>query len=417
MIVATDNFKVTKIDTAGNKIADFNPVNCLVEAISFSPDQKEVIIGGNDKVIRLFDLHGNLKLEYKGHRSGITSLSFSPDGKNIVSSSNDNTLRIWHIVRRNRDVILTSSKASFYFVESSPDSNYILSALGKLAVISSKKRPQKQYHLKGHNQDIYCAKYSPSGKYIGTASKDSTVRIWSNKGTHLKTLVHNGEVFSLDFSPAGDKIVTACSDGKAYVWDIAQGKAILALPEQSTQVNISLFTPDGKSILTVGSNSFATLWNMQGKIIRKFKGHDDLIFGADFSPDGKYLATSGYDKSIIIWEMDGTVHQRMVGHEGDVYSVCFSEDSKKLISASADNTVRLWGVNGNLIFTYTGHNSEVFNAKFDSDGNYVLSVSWDNEVRLWPVNSKELTRLVNETKIFRNVWRPKDDTFFNRYMK
>ncbi|WP_414574339.1 WD40 repeat domain-containing protein, partial [Nostoc sp. CCY 9925] len=79
--------------------------------------------------------------------------------------------------------------------------------------------------LKGHQEQVYNASFSPDGKNIVTASFDKTARVWdSTTGKQLVQLKgHQDWVINASFSPDGKQIVTASADKTARVWDSTTG--------------------------------------------------------------------------------------------------------------------------------------------------------------------------------------------------
>ena len=73
--------------------------------------------------------------------------------------------------------------------------------------------------LKGHDDEVWSAAYSPDGKRIVTASNGHTAKVWdADTGEELFTLKgHKGWVTSAAYSPDGQHIVTASYNTK--VWD------------------------------------------------------------------------------------------------------------------------------------------------------------------------------------------------------
>jgi WD40 repeat protein len=72
------------------------PVNSVL-ALAFSPDNKQVAIGGTDAQIYLVNVaDGKIGRTLSGHESSISCLAFHPNGSLLVSASKDRTLRLWN---------------------------------------------------------------------------------------------------------------------------------------------------------------------------------------------------------------------------------------------------------------------------------------------------------------------------------
>ena len=67
-----------------------------------------------------------------------------------------------------------------------------------------------------------CAKFSPNGKLIASASDDGYVRIWSvDSGKCFRTIEQFCDfIWTVDFSPDGNHIVVALDNGKIKVWKV-----------------------------------------------------------------------------------------------------------------------------------------------------------------------------------------------------
>ncbi|MCP4699991.1 MAG: DUF1513 domain-containing protein, partial [Gammaproteobacteria bacterium] len=171
--------------------------------------------------------------------------------------------------------------------------------------------------LKGHEDKVNHAAFSPDGKILVTASYDNTARLWDTRdGRGLHILKgHKEWVNYAAFSPDGKTLVTASSD-IARLWNTRDGRGLHILKGHKEWVNYAAFSPGGKTLVTASSDDTARLWNTRdGRALYIFKGHEesvnrllytrkDYIYyvgHATFSPDGKTLVTTSSDYTARLW--------------------------------------------------------------------------------------------------------------------
>ena len=75
------------------------------------------------------------------------------------------------------------------------------------------------------------------------------------------------------------------------------------------------------------------------------KGHEGVVFAVAFTPDGKHLVTGGSDKAVRLWDLEtGKEIHAWTGHESAVRSVAASRDGALVASGSSDTTILVWDV-------------------------------------------------------------------------
>ena len=63
--------------------------------LTISPDNQYILSGGEDKLIKIWDLSGACICKLEGHSWWIQDIAISSDMTFIASASSDNTIRIW----------------------------------------------------------------------------------------------------------------------------------------------------------------------------------------------------------------------------------------------------------------------------------------------------------------------------------
>ncbi|MEG4534076.1 nSTAND1 domain-containing NTPase, partial [Microcoleus sp. D2_18a_D3] len=124
---------------------------------------------------------------------------------------------------------------------------------------------------------------------------------------------HQYAVGSVSFSPDGKYIATASRE-TAGLWDIT-GKLIQEFKGHELAVGSVSFSPNGKYIVTGSNRGIVRLWDLKGKLIQRFEGHQSPVWSVIFSPDGKYIATASWDKTVRLWDLTGKLIQEFKGHQ------------------------------------------------------------------------------------------------------
>src|SRR5258708_653473 len=199
-------------------------------------------------------------------------------------------------------------------------------------------------------------------------------------------------------APPKEKVTTKAADAKETRLDFLGdplppgsfariGSARLRHGHHVTSV---AYAPDGKSLVSTGTDHVARLWGTAtGKEIRTFGEQTDRtnafapsrwIYCVAISPDGKALATGDHTpgwalNTIRLWDVEtGKETRKIQGHKGGILALVFSANGKTLASGSADKTVRLWQVStGDEVQSFTGNLGEVRFVAFSKDDASLLN--------------------------------------------
>lgn len=304
-------------------------------------------------------------------------------------------------VSRKEGAILRGHSGWVNYATFSPDGKYIVSASNDstIRIWDTTNGNQVNKPLRVPDGFIQTVSFSPDGKRIVSASWDNTIRIWNAEtGEQIHLLDgHTDNVNSAFFSRDGKRIVSASSDNTIRIWDAETGRQIgKPLLGHTRSVDFATFSPGGKRVVSASADSTVRIWDTEsGKQIGSpFIGHSDIVTSCSYSPDGKRILSSSRDGTWRIWDLRS--HKSDIVSQSGRFSLfmnhaVFSLDGKRILSTSSDNIIRIWNAEtGKQIGQpLEGHTSSVCSAVFSPDGGSVVSASWDNTIRIWNLRPKE----------------------------
>ena len=364
------------------------------QLININQNSKQVLIKSKNllditkKILEKKELINNFLyrpfLMEKGHLGFIKSIAISPDGKYIVSGSGDKTIKIWDFKTGMCLNTLEGNEDSIDTVAISPDGKYIVSGSeDKTIKIWDIKTGECLNTLEGHENFISSVAISPNGEYIVSGSWDNTVKIWDIKtGECLNTLKgHSGSVYSIAISPDGKYIVSGDGTfrlipqkdfGIIKIWDFKSGVCLNTLEGSTRYVNSIAISPDGKYIVSGGSDNTIKIWNIKtGESLKTLAGHSNSLYSIVITPDGKYIVSRSKYNTIKIW--DFKTGKCLNTLEGLNLITIISSDGKYIVSGSWDNTVKIWDIKtGMCLNILEGLSSSISSVSISSNGKYIV---------------------------------------------
>jgi RNA polymerase sigma factor (sigma-70 family) len=366
-----------------------------VKCLAFAPDSKSVAVGAEDYVVHLFDLASGREVRrFVGHKPndqllydrGIRGVFFIEDGRTLVSWGNDHTVRKWD-VQTGKELSRFSGK---YVLGVSPD--------GKFAVL---------WKETGRGNPLPVVGGGFGSRPAGVGPVHSVV-LW-NLETGKESPLAGGPdmiqvVGGLSFSPDSKRVAVACGDklGQVKVWELKSGKEIATWMLSPGQLhNHALaFSPDGKSLASVGGDLFVRLWDVGSKKERSGKRLRDPVHHLAFSPDGKTLLSSGdgNENPVRLWDV-ATWRERLPaeGPRQAIGAVAFSPDGKRVVSCSGDRMC-LWNAATGKVVRVLEPNVKFFtgvpfsDVAFSADGKVLVCASHDGRLRVLDANTGEEQR-------------------------
>ncbi|KAG8628536.1 hypothetical protein KVT40_004409 [Elsinoe batatas] len=319
----------------GSQIAGDRPVSMA----RFAPSGDMVAAGNWGGTIRLLDVPNlDEKMVLRGHTSQVSGISWFP-GATLADS--------------------ITSKDSLNLASGGGEGHVNLWSLTQDTPMAT---------LEGHSGRVCRVEFHPSGRFIASASYDTTWRLWDVETTTELLLQegHSREAFAIAFNQDGSLVATGGLDSIACLWDVRTGRRVLTLESHIAPLYALDWSVDGYRIMTGSGDGFAKCWDIRmmretasigahrGGVtdLRWYKGLDGPVnwnpedsMSDELSPRkaGSFFVSSGFDKNVNIFSSDDWVLcKSLTGHSGNVLSVDTTSDAKWIVSSGYDRTVKLW---------------------------------------------------------------------------
>ncbi|MDC0935497.1 hypothetical protein OAS39_04355 [Pirellulales bacterium] len=157
----------------------------------------------------------------------------------------------------------------------------------------------------------------------------------------------------------------------------------------------------GEGQIYVGGYHEVTVWNQQGKLVRRLTNLPERIASIQLAPNGKWLAVAGGQPGRmgdvrLVDASSGEVSEVVLQTAGVVLDVAWSPDGDRLAVAAADRSVRVYAVDSE-----TGGAKLEFRDQTHSD--WVSDVSWDDSGERLATSSRDGTAKVLDAQTGRSI--------------
>ncbi|BHF60768.1 Transducin (beta)-like 3 [Sparganum proliferum] len=283
-----------------NVISDLAVSNCGRWLVSGGHDQSLCVwhLEETEKEDSMFARLVPLFFGKEFHDAHLSAVCFSRDSKTVFSASTDGVLKVWTMSVDPQDVPELSD--------------------GKLS--SDLLREGCSIH-NAHTGAINCLHVSVNGKFLATASRDKTAKIWSlGSGKSRDELMpkpvgslvgHSRGVWSVRFSDFERVALTASSDRDLRLWNLKDFTCIRTLEGHGEPVYRAEFISKGRQILSCDQKGLVRLWNLAKKdgvasVMSSdnsttpgvLEAHQGRIWALAICPNNQGFYTGGEDATI-----------------------------------------------------------------------------------------------------------------------
>ncbi len=280
-----------------------------VTALAFSPDGKELAVGGYHEITIWDPAAGNLLRRINNVAERTYRLAYSPDGKYLAAASGD--------PGRLGEVRLFEA-----------GSGKLARVLGTMADVA------------------FAVAFSPDGQRLAASSADRSIRVYDVESASQLVLIedHADWVMSVAWSHDGALLVSASRDKTTKVFDANTGQSQITYSGHGNTVYDASFSPDNKQVLSAGADKQVHVWNVSdAKKGASIGGFGNEVYVANVLGDQLYCASA--DKTVKQFNAaDRKAVRTFSGHADWVYTLAVNVETKRLASGSYDGEVRVWNL-------------------------------------------------------------------------
>ncbi|MBL7774736.1 MAG: hypothetical protein JNK89_01970, partial [Saprospiraceae bacterium] len=363
-----------------------------VEALAFSPDGQLVASGSFDKSLAIWQRDGTLLSQLQpadapsdsaGFTATVHAVEFEPGGQAVWAAGQDGRVKKVDLEGR----VLTgfaAHQAAVWDMALAPDGRWLVTASSDSTAAVWSAGGVRLHQLCGHRDAVRTAAISPDGRWIATGSNDGTARLWTAGGQLQQVFDLGGaKVNASAFSPDSRQLLLGCGDNTAKLFSL-DGRLAAIYGGHTAEITEVAFSPDGKQVLTASNDHTAKLWQRSGEEVLRLVGHTERVGALAVSADGNWVATGSFDYTAKIWNLPFNLNNKAARHKGPVTKVAVSPNGRFVLSGSEDNTAKLWNLDdGALKCELSGHRKEIPQVGFAPAGDRFFTTSLDGTVRIW----------------------------------
>ncbi|KAF9678555.1 hypothetical protein SADUNF_Sadunf07G0046900 [Salix dunnii] len=280
----------------------------------------------------------------------VTTLDWNGEGTLLATGSYDGQARIWS-TDGDLKTTLSKHKGPIFTLKWNKKGDYLLTgSCDKTAIVWDVRAEEWKQQFEFHTGPTLDVDWRNNVSFA-TSSTDNMIYVCKVGETRpIKTFAgHQGEVNCVKWDPTGSWLASCSDDISAKIWSMKQDKYVHDLREHSKEIYTIRWSPTGPGTnnpnqqLVLASASFDStvkLWDVEfGKLLCSLDGHREPVYSVAFSPNGEYLASGSLDRCINIWSLrEGKIVKTYAGN-GGIFEVCWNKEGDKIAACFANNTV------------------------------------------------------------------------------
>ena len=271
-----------------------------------------------------------------------------------------------------------------------------------------------------------------NGKFLASASRDSTVKIWDIKtGECIKTVSGKSSITSviyispekIAFSEEDEiclyhlakeetvslyrkpqwniqqlnvkkhELICAAGEATLSIWNMGkdnQSHEVLKHSDSIQAINID----EAGNIITISLDQSIRFWNLNGTFQKNSKKLDSKLIYMAHSAKRKKIAVSTEKGKVYVWNIQTDEYIKLSDHKGLVGKVLFGNQTDILVTCGFfDQTIRIYEKE-KCIHVLKGHERWIHDLLLTKDDSTLISSSHDTTIRIWDTKTGQCQKVL-----------------------
>lgn len=222
-----------------------------------------------------------------------------------------------------------------------------------------------------------------------------------------------GSINEITFSPDGIKFAVSTSIG-VWIYNAENGKELDLLKSNEIDIVSSVFTPDGKSLMSAAANGETHLWNATtGEKLSRLTDGNDFVEKVALSGDSTKLVTNSMDDKFRVYDLENPKTDTLVIDDTfqSVKYLEFSTDGEIIAATKIPHhsqygrvveNVRLqvWNTKTkNQLLNIPGDDPYITAMILLTDGNTIVTADVDNQIQFWNIAAASVSHTFKVSEV------------------
>lgn len=197
---------------------------------------------------------------------------------------------------------------------------------------------------------------------------------------------HGGQVLAVAFTPDGRRLVSGGTDRSARVWDVATGELVQRVETARPRPSRIAFSKSGSLVWACGSNLAVEALDLEaGKLRHVVNLGPASLRGLAVHPDDQHLVVGTDSSGIRVWDMlAGAEVRTLPASAPNLNDLALAPDGTRLATCARDGTIAVQDfASGQLRWQRQAHEATAWHVAFDATGDRLLSIGGDGRLRVW----------------------------------